>query len=406
MIRFGIREYIRNFWFNLCIVMLLIVMMIISTALLSNIDEQTGSYRLAEKYMDEDSMYLSSALRERMEELDTYGEMLAVQVTGGWVAETNDDDHSKSIRAVVYPDEVMDYLRPRLDSGTYSEKVKVDENTIGVLISHNPYGLKAGDTFTYDIWGADGSNIPVQVYVAGVLSEGQSLYTESGHIFTDMTYSDFFPLYSYGQTDEVRMIISEDEMKKIPQEKIFSYYSNIMLNPDDDVPSEEKIEIWQRIKTYEFEFEGTDISSPYPSAVELVERNDSIYKSILMKYLPLSVVVILLFSISIIGMVTIKTVKSTRYYGIMYTYGMEYRNAQLTAGLEMGFNCLIAFMATIALLTLQTKFDIVGEINCNLDTLELLVMVGVCVIMVVGAVLTTRSVLKEHTPVEILKNTN
>ena len=201
------------------------------------------------------------------------------------------------------------------------------------------------------------------------------------------------------------MIISEEEMKKIPQEKIFSYYSNIMINPNDDVPPEEKSAIWKKIETYEFEFWGNEIPSPYPSAVELVERNDSIYKSIVMKYLPLSIIVILLFSISIIGMVTVKTVKSTRYYGIMYTYGMQYRNAQLTAGLEMGFNCLMAFMATIALLTLQTKFDIVGEINCNLDTLELLVMVGVCVITVVGAVFTTRSVLKEHTPVEILKNT-
>lgn len=401
MIRFGISEYIRNFWFNLCIVMLLLVMMIISTALISNIDEQTGTYRLAEKYMDEDSMFLSGVFREHMEELETYGELLAVQVIDGSVANTE----RSGIRVTIYPEEVMRYLRPRLDSGTYPENVKADENTIRVLLSHNPYGLKAGDTFTYNMYTMDGGDLPVQVYVAGVLSEGQSLYTESSHLFTDMTYSDFFPLYSYGQTEEVRMIIPEEEMKKIPMEKVFSYYSNIMINPKDDVPSEEKIAIWQKIEKYEFEFWATDIPSPYPSAVKLVERNDSIYKSILMKYLPLSIVVILLFSISIIGMVTVKTVKSIRYYGIMYTYGMQYRNAQLTAGMEMGFNCLMAFMVTIALLTLQTKFDIVGEINCNLDTLELLVMVGVCVITVVGAVRTTRSVLKEHTPVEILKNT-
>lgn len=401
MIRFGISEYIRNFWFNLCIVMLLLVMMVVSTVLLSNIDEQTGPYRLAEKYMDEDSMFLSHVFREYMEELDTYGEMLAVQVIGGSVA----DVERSSITATVYPKEVMKHLKPRLDSGRYPQSVKSDENIVSVLLSHNPYGIKAGDTFTYDVFTVDGEKMSVQIYVAGVISEGQSLYTEFGKIFRDMTYEDFFPLYSYEQTEMVRMIIPEEELEKIPVETLFSYYSNVMINPDDDLPAEERTAIWNKIKEYELEFLGGEVLSPYPSNLKLVERNEMIYKSILMKYLPLSIIVILLFSICIVGIVTIKTAKSTRYFGIMYTYGMQYRTAQLTAGLEMAFNCLMAFMATVALLTLQTKFDIVGEINCNLDTLELLVMAGVCVITVVGAVLTTRDVLKEHTPVEILKNT-
>ena len=401
MIRFGISEYIRNFWFNLCIVMLLLVMMVVSTVLLSNIDEQTGPYRLAEKYMDEDSMFLSYVFRDRMEELDTYGEMLAVQVFSANVA----DIETSSIIPIVYPEEVMKSLKPRLDSGQYPQNVKSDESIVSVLLSHNPYGIKAGDTFTCDVLTADGEKLPIQVYVAGVISEGQSLYTEFGKIFRDMTYEDFFPLYSYEQTETVRMIISEEELEKIPVEKIFSYYSNIMINPDDDLPAEERTAIWNKIKEYELEYLGGEILAPYPSNLKLVERNEIIYKSILMKYLPLSIIVILLFSICIVGIVTIKTAKSTRYFGIMYTYGMQYRTAQLTAGLEMTFNCLMAFMATVSFLTLQTKFDIVGEINCNLDTLELLVMAGVCVITVVGAVLTTRDVLKEHTPVEILKNT-
>ena len=402
MIRFGISEYIRNFWFNLCIVMLLLVMMIISTILLSNIDKQTGTYRLAEKYMDEDSMFLFDVLPEYMEELENYGEMLAAQVLYGTVA----DVERSSIKANVYTEEVMKTLKPRLDSGRYPQNVKEDENTICALISHNPYGIKAGDTFTCKVNTIDLKEYQFQVYVTGVISEGQSLYTEIHEGSTDMTYGDFFPLYSYAQTEQVRMIIPEEELEKLPMEEIYSIFWNIMINPDDNLSVEERITMRNEIKRYQLECSTTCMEFPYPSSIKLAENNEMIYKSILMKYLPLSIIVILLFSICIVGIVTIKTVKSTRYFGIMYTYGMQYRSAQLTAGLEMAFNCLMAFMVTVVLLTLQTKFDIVGEINCSLDTLELLVMAGVCVVTVVGAVLTTRGVLKEHTPVEILKNTN
>ena len=403
MIRFCINEYIRNFWFNLCIIMLLLVMMIISTVLISNVDNETGTYRLSEKYMDEDSMFLSRVFSERMEELNTYGEVFAVQVFNGVVRVGV--EHSVVV-AIVYSEEVMEHMKPRLDSGTYPEAVKSNDNIVRVLISHNPYGFKAGDTFTYEIFTVDGKSIEIPVYVAGVISEGQRLHSELQSVSVDMVYDDFFPVYSYEQTEMFRMIILEDEMQKLPEDSLFFYYGNIIINPDDDLSTEERTEIWEKIVNYELEFSSTQIPASYPSALELVERNNIVYKSIIMKYLPLSIIVILLFCISIVGMVTIKTVKSIRYYGIMYTCGMQYSGAQLTAGMEMVFNCVLAFIMTITLLTLQEKFDIVGEINCNLDTLEVLVMLGICMIMVVGSVLTTRGVLKEHTPVEILKNTN
>ena len=59
MTKFGISEYIRNFWFNLCSILLLIVMMILTTGMISNIDEKAGMYKIARKYMDYDSMSVS-----------------------------------------------------------------------------------------------------------------------------------------------------------------------------------------------------------------------------------------------------------------------------------------------------------------------------------------------------------
>lgn len=48
------------------------------------------------------------------------------------------------------------------------------------------------------------------------------------------------------------------------------------------------------------------------------------YKGTLLKYVPLTVIVLVLFLISITGIVTIKTIGSIRYFGIMYICGMNY----------------------------------------------------------------------------------
>lgn len=399
MIRFGISEYIRNFWFNLCMVMLLFVMVTVSTILISNITEQTGAYRLAEKYMDDDSMFLSSAFNEHIEEIETYGNLIYTETFDGIF-----EDYIYSyIRAGVYKKEIMEYLRPSLDSGTYPENIRTDEKTISVLISHNPYGIKDGDTFIFNVFN-NGSVIPVNVYVAGVISEGQKLYTDLEKHFIEMTYEDFFPVYSYEQTELVRIIISEEEMEKISQLKEICIYNNIIINPDDELSGNEKNQIWEKIKKYGIDYMTTGIESTYPKASELKERNAIIYKSIVMKYMPLCIIIILLFCICIIGIVAVKTAKNIRYYGIMYTVGMKYFTAQVMTGFEMTFNCLVACVLSVSLLTIQRKLNIVGEINCNFDAIEIIVMIGICVVTILSSIFAARGILKEQTPVEILKN--
>ena len=400
MIRFGRDEYIRNFWFNLCIIMLMAVMMIISTILVSNMEEETDIYKLAEKYMDDDSMFLNNVESKYMEELETYGEVLSLKVFDGRYEE---DEDYPSIRTIVYTEEQMKYVKPMLDLGKYADESQKGDKIIKAIISYNPYGIKVGDTFTYNIYTAD-SYLPVKVYVTGIISDGQRLYTDLTNIFYEMTYEDFFPIYSYEQTEHVRLIITEEELEKIPEVKGFLYNSNIIINPRDDLSVDEKNAIWEKIINYEIDYAESGIISRYPEAKVLVEKNDILYKSIIIKYFPLCIIIILLFIISIIGIITIKNAKSIRYYGIMYTYGMQYRDAEWLVGLEMVFNSIMAVMITVTLLSLQKNLNIVGKINCKIDGLEVLVMLGICMITVVGSVLITRGILKEHTPVEILKN--
>lgn len=391
MTKFGISEYIRNFWFNLCSILLLIVMMILTTGMISNIDEKTGMYKIARKYMDYDSMYLAAVEKQNIKELQEMGDVNFVQTFGG------EYGPSKLIRGCIYTDEIMKNLRPKLEYGKYPDKVTTDDSTIKALISDNPYGIKAGDTFTLNV---DGSSVAVKVYVAGVIKEGQRLYISLNDIFINMSYEDFFPVYSYEQTEDVWLIIPESEAGKLPE--TMSYLcDNVMINPKGTLTQEERDAIYDRIADYDITG-----SSPYPEPAELVNRNNTMFKMELMKYIPLSVVTIVLLCISIIGIVNIKTAKSTRYYGIMYAYGMRYKKAQVIEGVSMTFNCGLAVIFTVSLIKLQQKMEFFGEINCNLNMPQIITITGICIIIIFCSMFAAKGVLKEHTPVQILKNKN
>lgn len=197
MFRFGISEYIRNWWFNLCVVLIMVVMMLISTIFISNIDEQTKIHRLASKYIDKDSIFAVGIFNDFYKEISMEKNMLISQTFFG-----NLGDNTDTIRASVYSKEVMEAIKPRLDSGTYPSKVKKDDDTVVALISNNPYRIGEGDVFEYNIYYTDDENIKVNVYVAGVISDGQRLYTDLGSMNSNMTFEDFFQIYSYEQEEE------------------------------------------------------------------------------------------------------------------------------------------------------------------------------------------------------------
>lgn len=400
MIRFGMYEYIRNIWFHLCIVFIMIIMMIITIVFLSNVDRQTRLYRMTEDYLDDNSIFISFANSKLLDELEAVEKILAAQTVSGYVEQ---DSEEKIISTAVYTEEMMKYLKPRLSAGEQLKKADVDEDTIAVLISRNDYGINVGDTFVYNIYSGE-EILSVKVYVAGMISEGQKIYDGKTEIKKSMAYEDFFTTYSYQQTGEVVMITSEQEISKISSIKENFVYRNCIVKLEDGVPEESRVANIEKISKFETELFGFASVNVYPEAKDLVSRSRSMLKGELLKYIPLSVIVFVLLSISITGMVTIKTARSTRYYGILYTCGMQYRVAQFMTGVEMGMNCLIAVIFTVSLLEIQNNLKLVGEINCSLELPELMAMVLICAVLILWSVFTARGVLRENTPVEILKN--
>ncbi len=394
MIRFGVKEYIRNIWFHLCMIVILCIMLSVSTVFVSNLYEQTKIYRLTEDYLDDDSFFVGTIWEKNYEKTNVTGNVLFNRLYWGQVEEAGTD----TILANVYPDAVMNYMKPRLEAGSCPKEGEGDDTEISVLISKNPYGLRAGDHFVYRIRYDEKNYIEIPMYAAGILSDGQRLYLGS-ELKTSlyMSYEDFFPVYSYEQTQEVQILIPEYEFQRIKVKLPEALYMNGIINPSDTLSDDEKEAMRQSI------FQYTDMGV-YPPAERLVENRKTLFYSTLLKNIPLVVIIVLLFSISIMGILTIKTMKSVRYYGIMYACGMRVKTAVFFTAAEMCVNAAAALLLFAGLLTIQKKFKPIGEINASLGTAELMFAVGICVLLILGSVWNARSILKEHTPIQILRD--
>lgn len=399
MFRLGINEYVRNTWYNIITVFIMVAMMCVTVVFISNVDRQTRLYRLTSEYIDSNSIFLNYSTKEDWKLLNKVEKIMSSQTTTSWIKNVE----NSRFQLLVYSDDFMKYLSPRLDEGQFPYKKQLDNDIIPVVISHNPYGISTGDVISIEVFTNSEKAININVYIAGILSDGQSVASLSGNVLEDMTYEDFFETYNYEQTGEVIMITSKDELSKISDDIMLFNYNSI-VKFEESITEEEYEANINAVKEYERERFKVSSVDVYPDTDTVIKWNKELFNSILIKNIPLTIAIFILVLTCIAGIVSIKTYRSTRYYGILYTCGMNYRTAVMITGIEMLANCCLALMLSVSILKIQSKLKIFGVINCDINIVTVSVLIVSCIITVVFSMLMTGRSLKENTAVEILRN--
>lgn len=399
MFRLGVSEYIRNTWYNIVVILIMVAMMCVTAIFVSNVDRQTRLYRLTSEYIDSNSIFLNYSTEEDWKVLNKVEKIMSSQTTTAWIKNVE----NSRFKLLVYSKDFMKYLSPRLDEGQFPYKKQLDNDIIPVIISHNPYGISTGDTISIEVFTNSEEAINIKVYIAGILSDGQNVASLSGNVLEDMTYEDFFETYNYEQTGEIIMITTKEELSKISDNIMLFNYNSIVKFQENITQEERKANI-NAVKKYERERFKASSVDVYPETDTIIKWNKEIFNSILIKNIPLTVAIFILVLTCIAGIVSIKTYRSARYFGILYICGMHYKNAIVITGVEMLTNCGIALMLSVSILKIQSKLKVLGIINCDINIITVLILVVISIITVVFSMLMARKSLKENTAIEILRN--
>ena len=405
MLKLGFKEYIRNSWYNIMTVFILVTMMIAVVIFMSNIERQTSLYRLTAKYLGENSIIVDFAYEDISKALSKVEDVMYTREMNVAISESDKFDMYKHM--TVYSETQMDMLPPRLEAGVLPKEIDKGKEYISVLVSKNPYGLKTGDTTVMRAIDVDGNEVKINLYITGVITEGQSIpYMPVGEEqnLSYMSYENFFATYSYEQSDIMLIIIPEKELDKIEKELFFNYRMAI-IKYDDSITEEEYEKNFEVVKDYEKQYYNFSKVDTFPESEKIIENSKQILNATLKKYVPLTVATVVLILTCIAGITSIKTYNNRKYFGILHMCGMHYNNAVILTGIEMVINSIWAVVLTKVLVWVQQKYELVGIINCNPGTLTWMILGIIIVFTILLSMGMVRKNLRENTPVEVVKGT-
>ena len=101
MIRFHIKEYIKNIKFNFSFVLIITFMMCSSIIFISNVDEQTKLYGFSKEYIDENSVFIDFANAAFISCIDNRNKVLISQNISGEVGA------NQRVTLTVYQEELV-----------------------------------------------------------------------------------------------------------------------------------------------------------------------------------------------------------------------------------------------------------------------------------------------------------
>ncbi|MBQ2981104.1 MAG: hypothetical protein IJD58_03150 [Lachnospiraceae bacterium] len=405
MIRFIFSEYIDKMWIHLFIICILTSAMLAGGTFVGELSTKGSMYNAVMDSIDGRSLLLGYNYESEMiDRLKDYGKVISNEVYFAVDKSQEESERRKIIRIKACPDEIMGYVHPRLDVGEDIENCGVDENTIAVYISYNNIGIDIGDTIVLSIDMGDGVNKKdVKFYIAGVLSEGQKLYGFDG-ASRDMIYTDLFRTYSYAQLGEILIITTQKEMEKL-EGNIYHEYDSGILTFDEKLTDTEVNNIKKEIVEYERERNNgiSFIENVFPTMDNFISDSKDMFYIELKKYIPMIVTICTISLVCMVGIISIKTDMSLKSYTIFRLLGMKGRNIILCNGIEMLINIICALILFVSMATVQNVYGIVDKINLRIDMVTLISVCVFGVLVVVSNIIVSAIILRNNTPVHILK---
>ena len=186
---------------------------------------------------------------------------------------------------------------------------------------------------------------------------------------------------------------------------IYHEYDSGILTFDEKLTDTEVNNIKKEIVEYERERNNgiSFIENVFPTMDNFISDSKDMFYIELKKYIPMIVTICTISLVCMVGIISIKTDMSLKSYTIFRLLGMKGRNIILCNGIEMLINIICALILFVSMATVQNVYGIVDKINLRIDMVTLISVCVFGVLVVVSNIIVSAIILRNNTPVHILK---
>lgn len=394
MFRLVIRGYLRNVWFHIFSVLLITLMMVSSVILFSTLDKQTRVYRMLKPYMGQKGFVLPVVLDEMLDDIQGCEKVFILKYIP-----------MKNMVLNIYQPRVEKYLKPTLSEGEWVDEAGKKREMLCAVISKNEAGIKTGDYLTVEVSDQDGKKIEKQIYICGVISEGQKVQIhDMVHMNQDTILNDFFTTYRYDQAGKMMLITNEKETEKLGK-NILRYNGWGILKFDEDLTEEEFEENQKKLQNIQNEkIINHNIGDPTFNLGFISKRTKKEARSLYATYFPLIGVCFMLVCLAVIGINAVKTSMNIKYYAKMFLCGMNLHHARCFIFFEMLISCTVSYGLCFVMVSILKRYPLFGRFYAEMNPTQNITIVMMCAALTLISVVMSDRILKENPLAAILRS--
>lgn len=293
------------------------------------------------------------------------------------------------IRIKIVPDEIIGNMKLSVQSGKWQTN---SEKDIVCISAPNTYGISAGDTIkTARIKG---------IKVTAVLTDpcyipDYTSWSSNGGI--ENFYSKYSTVYYDNSVDnnDLILIMSQSEFAETGLEKNSSNFKFILYDENPTIENTAHNE--QVIK------DNYSIGVPLSSIKYRAELD---IKNLLGKYLPIAVCAFIVILIGIISCTAINTLRQTKNYGTLFICGMKWSDCIRICAAYTAIIMLCSVSLAIAAASVCKIFNISAYLGLAFQWNNVIISIIILTVMLLLNLIIPAFIIRNKTPVEIIKENN
>lgn len=406
MIKLGIKEFQRNIFGNIFIILQLAVTVILTVAIVSSVESRTMYYKPFEDLLSKDGAVLKAVNavggEKPVEELNGVESACLSYRAGGIFSTDSTEQYEGRNYPVALNDEYIKRLSPEMKNGKWLSEINYSGRSgiCGVITDNG--SIKTGDKVLmtvgyYDEADVNFENIKYETYeieIVGVIKDGAKIPDVSKSFKkTEFDFRNFYHDYSLKQDVDPVLFVPYSQLSLAHISCMPSGLQIVSFK--EGLSQEEKSGLLSELGKY-----GTIIDET--SAVN--ERSEKYIREELVKLMPLLICVFVLVAVSSVSLSAISVKKNLKLYGIYYVCGSRWKNCILINLINNVITSAAGVLTAVIIINVIKVKGLLENTVFSFGKPQLLFTAALIVLNLLISMIIPLGIMKRNTPKEILTN--
>lgn len=298
------------------------------------------------------------------------------------------DDEILHDNYISYDDKFAELFTPELESGHWFDFNNSSE-TVPVVVTNNPYGLKTGDKL---FLGLDGIGFDAEII--GVIKDNTKIIDTSLRPHDKLDFRNLYHDYSLEREGRATFIMLQKDL--IDKPVIMQLNGNMLITYNDDVSDEQIEQNNQILKKLRVQY--------FDNAENMKINSLEYIFSQIRTLIPIFISVFILTMVGAISISALSAKRQIKNYAIYYVCGLKWKHCALINCCSSLICISCSFILSLISILIIQQTDLFGRTVIELGMWQITGCIIVVLIYIILSMILPLQIIGRNTPNQVLKS--